>query len=487
MTDNMHGWQERTRTAEERAQEESRQDGWRLRHHLMPPVGWLNDPNGLCQKDGVYHIYFQYSPFDAEGGEKYWGHYESEDLVHWRYTGAFLAPDTEWDRSGVYSGCALVEDGKLYFYYTGNVKLEGKHDYIRSGREANTVLTVSEDGRTAGKKELLMTSRDYGSDMTLHVRDPKVWKENGLYYMVQGARDMEDKGCALVFVSEDGRNWSRKNVLRKESLDTYMWECPDIFLLEGKRIFSFSPQGMKAEEYRWQNQYQSGYCLLDGDFTAEDGYRLGDFREWDMGFDFYAPQTFEDEQGRRILVGWMGMIECDYDNMPTVKRGWQHCLTIPRELVWDEERRIVLQRPVQEMEALRGASEEYREEASLEWNRSEGLELHISSVSSGEGTGELHLEAGGLRLDYEKENGVLTLAFTDRSGSGRKQRKARIGALKNARIFLDASAAEIYINGGETVMSTRFYPKKDFLSLKITVENGTVLVYHLKNMEIDRI
>ena len=68
MTDNMHGWQERIRTAEERAQEESRQDGWRLRHHLMPPVGWLNDPNGLCQKDGVYHIYFQYSPFDAEGG-----------------------------------------------------------------------------------------------------------------------------------------------------------------------------------------------------------------------------------------------------------------------------------------------------------------------------------------------------------------------------------------------------------------------------------
>ena len=160
MTDKMHGWQERVKAAEDRAQEESRQDGWRLGPHLMPPAGWLNDPNGLSQKDGIYHVYFQYSPFDPEGGEKFWGHYESPDLIRWRYTGAFLAPDTVWDRCGVYSGCALAEDGKLYIYYTGNVKKDGDYDYIHAGREANTILTVTEDGRTPEGKEILMTNED---------------------------------------------------------------------------------------------------------------------------------------------------------------------------------------------------------------------------------------------------------------------------------------------------------------------------------------
>ena len=484
MTDKMHGWQERVKTAEDRAQEESRQDGWRLKHHLMPPVGWLNDPNGLSQKDGIYHVYFQYSPFDPEGGEKFWGHYESRDMIHWRYTGAFLAPDTAWDRSGVYSGCALAEDGKLYIYYTGNVKQDGDYDYIHAGREANTILTVTEDGCTPGDKELLMTNEDYGDDMSCHVRDPKVWYENGVYYMVQAARDSRDRGCVLVFSSEDKRSWTRINVLRKEFLKAYMWECPDLFSLGEQRILSFSPQGLEAETFCFQNQYQSGWCILDGDFRETDGYVLEDFHEWDMGFDFYAPQTFADEQGRRILIGWMGMIECDYDNLPTVGRGWQHCLTIPRELVWDKERKTVLQRPVREMELLRAGEEQYRDKAELEWNRSEGLEVMVSMSGA---AGDLSLEAGGLQLAYEQKSGVVLLSFADESGRGRKQRRAKIGELRRARIFLDSSAAEFYLNDGETVISTRFYPEKESLPLKITVENGTILVYHLKNIEIDRI
>lgn len=59
----------------------------RLTHHLMPPVGWLNDPNGLCWYKGRYHVFFQYSPFEANGGLKFWGHYSSEDMISWRYEG----------------------------------------------------------------------------------------------------------------------------------------------------------------------------------------------------------------------------------------------------------------------------------------------------------------------------------------------------------------------------------------------------------------
>lgn len=69
----------------------------RLTHHLMPPTGWLNDPNGLCYFKGRYHVFFQYAPFDAEGGLKFWGHYSSDDLVSWRYEGVPLYPDSSYD------------------------------------------------------------------------------------------------------------------------------------------------------------------------------------------------------------------------------------------------------------------------------------------------------------------------------------------------------------------------------------------------------
>lgn len=127
---------------------------FREKLHLMPPVGWLNDPNGLCQFQGIYHAFFQYSPFNAEGGVKMWGHYTSKDMIKWEYQGTALYPDQPFDCHGVYSGSAFIEDGKMYLYYTGNVKLEdGEYDYIRTGREGNTVLVITEDGKMFGKKK----------------------------------------------------------------------------------------------------------------------------------------------------------------------------------------------------------------------------------------------------------------------------------------------------------------------------------------------
>ena len=74
----------------EAAAKELPKDGWRLRYHIMPPVGWLNDPNGLCYFHGEYHLFFQYSPSDANGSLKYWGHYVSPDLLSWEYKGCLL-------------------------------------------------------------------------------------------------------------------------------------------------------------------------------------------------------------------------------------------------------------------------------------------------------------------------------------------------------------------------------------------------------------
>ena len=73
---------------------------WRPKLHITPPTGWLNDPNGLCQRQGVYHAFYQYAPFHPEGGLKFWGHCTSMDLLHWTFEGVPLMPDQPEDCHG---------------------------------------------------------------------------------------------------------------------------------------------------------------------------------------------------------------------------------------------------------------------------------------------------------------------------------------------------------------------------------------------------
>ena len=158
--------------------ENVKRDKNRLHFHMMPPTGWMNDPNGLCQFHGINHIYFQYTPFLAGWGTKLWGHYTTKDWVHYTEEEPFLFPDTKWDRDGVYSGSACVKEDGIHFFYTGNVKLHDKeYDYIMNGREQNTMHLFSPDGKHITYKEMVMTNDDYPSNMSKHVRDPKVYEK----------------------------------------------------------------------------------------------------------------------------------------------------------------------------------------------------------------------------------------------------------------------------------------------------------------------
>ena len=262
---------------EKNEKERVNKDYWRLKFHLMPPVGWLNDPNGLCEFNGEYHIFYQYSPFDANGGIKLWGHYTSKDFINYKNNGTEIFADQPFDCHGAYSGSTIVHNGKMNIFYTGNVKHVGEHDYISSGRGHNTVLLVSEDGKTFTNKKLIMTNDDYPENMTCHVRDPKVWMENNKFYMVQGARDKDDIGQVLLFESDDMINWNVINIIKSESKFGYMWECPDLFNVDGKNILLISPQGIDAEGIKYNNIYQSGYYIIDGDYKTNN-YKLRDLK-----------------------------------------------------------------------------------------------------------------------------------------------------------------------------------------------------------------
>ena len=441
-----------TAAAEKRAAAEG---GFRQKFHLIPPTGWLNDPNGLCQSDGVFHAFFQYSPFDPEGGAKLWGHYTSRNMIDWEDTGVPLYPDQPFDCSGVYSGCAYLEDGQMYLYYTGNVKLEDRddYDYVNTGREANTVLVTSPDGKQFSRKRLLMRNSDYPSDLTLHVRDPKVWKEDGVYYMLQGARSKDDVGQGILFRSDDKISWSFAGRVETKEKFGYMWECPDYFETDGVKVFSASVQGLDGEEWKDRNVYQSGYFLVDGDILGE--YSLSDYRLWDYGFDYYAPQSFEAEDGRRILIGWMGMPDCDeYTNL-TIREGWQHCFTFPREVFVRDG--IVCQRPVRELDERKRPAA--AAEGTLERDGDQAYEADITGIRNNSFRAVV-----GEELVLEYRDGRFEMRFEDQAkdavSGGRSLRYRRMEELRSVKILADVSSVEVFINGGEYVFSTRYYPKK---------------------------
>lgn len=161
--------------------------------------------------------------------------------------------------------------------------------------------------------------------------------------MVLGARTLDDKGCVLFYSSGDLESWKYDGTLSTPDFG-YMWECPDLLDFDGHEYLSVSPQGLEHGDTKIQNVYQSGY------FRYDSG--LKDFTEWDMGFDFYAPQTFVTPDGRRIIIGWMGIGDIPYSN-PTVPLGYQHCLTLPREITVASDGRL-LQNPIRELLPLRG-------------------------------------------------------------------------------------------------------------------------------------
>lgn len=445
-------------------------DPWRPGFHLAPPTGWLNDPNGLSFFRGEYHVFYQYHPFDPACGLKFWGHYKSRNLLEWEQCPVMLCPDQTFDLHGVYSGSALCEDDGLYLYYTGNVKYEGDYDYIQTGREANTVLAFSPDGVHLAWKRLLMRNTDYPAGLTLHVRDPKVWKQGEKYYMVQGARTETDEGVVLVFESADKFQWRHINTIRTPEPFGYMWECPDLFELDGQWFLLVSPQGPREEKPGMENVYACGYFPLSGDFRS--ACELGPFVPLDYGFDFYAPQTFTDGK-RRLLIGWMGMPDAEYDN-PTADRGWQHCLTVPREVLCRNGRLIM--KPVRELESLRETAREVQFSGRLTTEVPETAEI---GITCGDG---LSLELSGLVL--EASDGLLTLTVRE-GGHGREVRHAPVKELRNLRILADTSAAEIFVNDGETVLTTRWYPENSERILTLT-GRGSAEIRELGKMPVTK-
>lgn len=449
---------------------------WRQSFHIQPVTGLLNDPNGFSYYNGEYHLFYQWFPLGPVHGLKHWYHTKSKDLVHWENVGMAIEPSTEFDSHGAYSGSAIEQEGKLHLLYTGNTRDE---NWIRHPYQCLAVM--DSNGRVTKMEEPVIA--DIPAGYTDHFRDPKVWEQDGQFYAVIGAQRDNETGCVVLYRSANLKEWQFVGEM-KTKLDEkfgYMWECPDYFELDEKGILLFSPQGLEPDGDRYQNIYQSGYIMGSQLDLKTNELSHGAFQELDRGFDFYAPQTMEDNQGRRILVGWMGLPEIDY---PTDQYGWAHCLTLPRELRVNGGK--LLQQPVAELESLRGeelVTSGLIENGSFELDGFQGETYELIAEFSASDADQYGIElrvGEGEKTIIQYDSVEKKVAF-DRTHSGQAFAK-EFGTVRKCayeadtvsfRIFVDVSSVEVFVNHGEEVFTGRIFPGKNSTGIRVFSYGGT--------------
>ncbi|POP46408.1 glycosyl hydrolase family 32 [Superficieibacter electus] len=428
-----------------KGQPKAREDSHYPRWHLAPVTGLMNDPNGFIHFAGRYHLFYQWNPFGCQHKHKCWGHWSSADLLHWQHEPLALMPDEDYDRDGCYSGSAIDDGGKLTLCYTGNVK------FADGSRTAWQCLAVQND---AGGFTKLGPVVPLPQGYTGHVRDPKVWRHEGRWYMVLGAQDQALRGKVLLLQSDDLRHWTLVGEIAGSGLGGleeagYMWECPDLFTLDEATFLLCCPQGVKAQATRFLNTYPSAY--LSGEFHYDPAsFQHGPLHELDTGFEFYAPQTTLTADGRRLLVGWMGVPDGEEMRQPTIAFGWLHQMTCVREL--SARRGKLYQQPVSELQALRGEAHEWQGRANdAPALAAQNLELILESEE------ELTLNiADTLRVEWHATGIRLARRSLE---SGDWQYRYWQGKVQKLHLLCDSSSVEIFINDGEGVMSSRYFPE----------------------------
>ncbi|GAF23980.1 LOW QUALITY PROTEIN: sucrose-6-phosphate hydrolase [Bacillus sp. JCM 19047] len=404
------------------------------------------------------------------------GHAVSDDLVHWNHLPIALAPGDHCDQSGCFSGSAVDDNGVLTLLYTGHNVINRERDEFYQ----NQNMARSMDGVRFEKSSKIQLFQNNPKACSIIFAIQKCGKktEAGRWLLAQQKRDA---GQVLLYQSDQLETWSYEGVLAKHNGENegYMWECPDFFPLGDEHVLLLSPQGIEAEGDRYHNHHQTGYFV--GHYQKNQ-FERGSFKELDYGHDFYAVQTFQDGKNRRIAIGWMDMWESP---MPSQEEGWAGALTLPRELVLKNGH--LYMKPVEELVALREKEIKLPStNVANKWAlpiKGQKIELVVTINLN-----QTKAEGFGLKLAQAEDGSEETVLFfdsntktvtLDRSQSGEGvtgKRTAPVSWNEQVRIqlFLDRSSIEVFLNDGETVLTSRIYPKETSIGAELFVLNGNV-------------
>lgn len=444
----------------ERAEERNIPAADRPLFHLSARCGWMNDPNGFSFYNGQYHLFYQYHPYDSHWGPMHWGHAVSGDLLRWRYLPCALAPDTDYDGGGCFSGSALtLPDGRHLLMYTG-VSREG----VRRVQTQNLAVGDGENYEKIPQNPVIAEQALPPGGSPADFRDPRILQRADGGFEAFVANDCAGAGgTVLRYRSENLTDWRLAGtVLKNRNRLGLMWECPDLFRLDGTDVLLLSAQDMLPQGFEYHNGngtvvFLGAYDDNTGKFTPECDHAI------DYGIDFYAPQTVLTPDGRRVMIGWLQ--NWDTCNQHFRSLPWFGQMSLPRELHVKDGR--LYQTPLHELEALRG------ERVLHEAVTLENAEITLPGVQGRAADVTLTLDASGCKrfkllfakdgqfhcsVTFHPAESVLKI---DRKHSGSRravihQRRARVrhenGKLR-LRLILDRFSAELFVNDGEQVMS----------------------------------
>lgn len=408
---------------------------YRLAYHMLPPIGWLNDPNGLVYFKERYHLYYQFNPYASCPGRMCWGHFVSKDLIDYVDDGVALKPDMEG--ASAYSGGAIDYNNgsRLAALYT-------LHQEVNGIRTEEVYKATSHNGFSFDRGVKIFDNEYLPDNLSRSdFRDPCPVLIGDTYYVFLGGKDVNlNKGVIVVL---SGKTLDRLHYAF--SLGPYyqlgeMCECPCYFRVDGKDVILASGCNVPERDNDFKNVNSSVFIVGELDF--EKGTMAVDYiKEIDKGDAFYAPQ-FIRGISTPVMIGWLEMWERKY---PTREKahGWVGAFSIPREVsIRDGD---IFQNPVQTLNAyLRDVPEGSVPKCA-----------DITLRFGGEGYIKIVGDNGCVTVG--KDSGVyLDTNFTNNL-FGCVRRTNRSYDECNVRILLDVSSIEVFVDDGREVISSRIY------------------------------
>ncbi|MCE5258331.1 MAG: glycoside hydrolase family 32 protein [Chloroflexi bacterium] len=449
-------------------------DPQRPRYHFTAPANWLNDPNGLIQWQGIYHMFYQHIPDDPAQGAKWWGHAVSSDLLRWQDRPLALAPSPGTaDADGIWSGCCLAHGGRVYALYTGFKVMQTEKGYDSDQRPC--LAWAQDDSLDTWEKYQgnPLVSQPAGV-RSGDLRDHTAWREGDWWYQGIGSSIAGEHGAVQLYRSRDLRTWEYRGRLAEGQAaeSGWMWECPSFFALGGRHVLITSPIPFGRAIY-FSGNYE------EERFIAQ---RQG---ELDTGGCFYAPQTFQADDGRRLMFGWL------WEGLPeryAQEAGWAGAMSLPRVLTLDSAG-YLCQQPAAEVDTLRGAG--WKAEPILLRDTGEymlpvrGAQLELNLVIRPTATGKtgvvLRRAADGEErtlVYYDADKRELGIDRTRSSRVPDAARDVRGIALPleaeeelRLRIYLDNSVLEVFANE-RAALASRIYPQAESNGVSLYTEGS---------------
>ena len=432
-------------------------------YHHTPIYGWMNDPNGMFYKDGVWHLYYQYNPYGSQWENMTWAHSTSTDLIHWKNHGEVIQPDA---LGTIFSGSSVVD----------------KENTAGFGKDAVVAFYTSAG---AAQTQSIAYSMDNGETFKKYVNNPIL------------TSDVPDFRDPNVFWNEEVKQWNlilaagqQMNIYSSKNLKDWkfessfgegygnhggVWECPDLLKMGDKWVLicNINPGGPFGGS---ATQYFVG--SFDGHkFTCESKPEV---TKWmDYGKDHYATVSFSNAPDSRIVVlPWMS--NWQYANQVPTQQ-FRSANGLPRDLG-------LYSYNGEDYVSVKPSPEVF---AAFEKKPSGRLQpaayIEVTNIKSNASIVLSNDKGERVTMVYDGKNSTFSM---DRTESGvtdfHSDFKAKTvaptnGVIKSMQIFIDRCSIEAFDTEGKVAMTNLVFPSKPYD--KIIVKGCKVKIYELKNQK----